>query len=845
MADQPAHLAQASILIPPAAHPLEDLAARELQRYLWLLTDHLPPLRTEWTDHGPVLSVGRAAVGAAERVGRSLDLSPLGEQGLLLQTLREGNRPIVLIVGGSPVATQWAVYAFLEHLGCGFFLGGDALPPRQPDAPLPDLDIRARPVFAIRGTLPWYNFLNSPTVWNLADHRRFYDQLAKQRANFVGFHSYDYEPWAAYRDAHGRFRAGLPLCTSGSSDHLWGAVPTPASEYAFGTHQLYARDLFGADCALDYPTPQEGIEQQQAMLAEALAYARSRGIRSCLGFEVHGDPEAPDNQAALRQRITYLVQRYPLDYLWIWQAEGRGGAGVLQPPRDVSLRAEESETEAFRYLEDPGRIAEGVRISRYARQAHAFLREVAPGARLIVSGWGGDQWMRFTDFFEGLDQTLPGDVIFAALDNIDPTYEPNVSAVYGRLSPGRERWPIPWFESDGGGTRRDQWGPQPNVTAFAPLLADARAKGCQGILGIHWRTRPVEEVAAYTFQWAWQPDLTPAEFFRHYSRVCYGPARAMRLAEIHAELERLGPRWTGAMGQVECHPFTWFSTHGHQLPPEEAVPPYRAGRYPRPENLSALARIERDLVALLDQLSAAEARYAERLRYLLQTLRWVVRYDAAAKILYADGPVDAELRRAEELAAAGQRDAAREAGQRALGLLREAGFRQTVQTLAENVTNQGELGVLATVNGKAVAAYRALIRRLEAVLGEAVESELLAPAGWPDRLAVQVLVTPDLVRPGEPIRLVARVMGPAPIVRVVARYRRLGAPLAEPWREQVLAVVRRAVYATTLEVPDPGVCYAVEAQDATGTSASAPLGWPEIWFSTTLWSWPGAPGRHQ
>jgi hypothetical protein len=801
-----------------------------------LLTGTYPPLVSTESADRPVLAVGGAAVAIAGRIGRAAALADLAEQDIRLVTVAERGRPIVLLAGGSPVAVQWAVYAFLEHLGCGFFLGGDALPPRQPDAPLPDLDVRARPVFAVRGTLPWYNFLNSPTVWNLDDYRRFFDQLAKQRANFVGFHSYDYEPWAAYRDAQGRFRAGLPLCTSGSSDHLWGAVPTPASEYAFGTNQLYARDLFGADCALDYPTPQEGIEQQQAMLATALAYARSRGIRPCLGFEVHGDPEVPDNQAALRQRISYLVQRYPLDYLWIWQAEGRGGAGILQPPRDVRVGAEESVAAAFRSLENPERIAEGVRISRYASQAHAILREVAPGVRLIVSGWGGDQWMRFTDFFEGLDQTLPGDVIFAALDNIDPTFEPNVSAVYGRLPPGRERWPILWFESDGGGTRRDQWGPQPNVNAFAPLLADALAKGCQGVLGIHWRTRAVEEVAAYTLQWAWEPELTPDRFFQRYSTACYGPARAMRLAEIHEELERLGPRWTGAMGQVECHPFTWFSTHGYQLPPEEAVPPYRAGRYPRPENLSALARIERDLVALLDQLPAAEARYAERLRYLLQTLRWVVRYDATAKILSAEGPVEAALRRAEELAAAGQRDAAREAGRRALELLWEAGFPRAVQTLAENVTNQGELGVLATVNGKAVAAYRALIRRIAAVLGEARESELLAPAGWPDRLAVQVLVTPDLVRPGEPIRLVARVMGPAPIVRVVARYRRLGAPMAEAWCEQTLAVVRRAVYATTLDVPEPGVCYAVEAQDAAGASASAPLGWPETWFSTTLWS---------
>jgi hypothetical protein len=154
-----------------------------------------------------------------------------------------------------------------------------------------------------------------------------------------------------------------------------------------------------------------------------------------------------------------------------------------------------------------------------------LLHEIAPRVRLIVSGWGGDHWMRFTDFYAGLDRTVPDDIVFAALDNIDPTFEPNVSAVYGTLQSQRERWPIPWFESDGGGTRRDQWGPQPNVHAFAPLLDDAQQKGCQGILGIHWRTRAVEEVAGYTFRRAWEPDLTPAAYFARFARLLWPGAR--------------------------------------------------------------------------------------------------------------------------------------------------------------------------------------------------------------------------------------------------------------------------------------------------------------------------------
>jgi hypothetical protein len=32
--------------------------------------------------------------------------------------------------------------------------------------------------FAIRGTLPWHNFLSGPTAWNEGDYRAYLDDLA-------------------------------------------------------------------------------------------------------------------------------------------------------------------------------------------------------------------------------------------------------------------------------------------------------------------------------------------------------------------------------------------------------------------------------------------------------------------------------------------------------------------------------------------------------------------------------------------------------------------------------------------------------------------------------------------
>lgn len=355
------------------------------------------------------------------------------------------------------------------------------------------------------------------------------------------------------------------------------------------------------------------------------------------------------------------------------------------------------------------------------------------------------------------------------------------------------------------------------------------------LLGIHWRTRAVEEVAAFIFQRAWDPACTPEAFFARFSRACYGAGQAEAMTCVHAQLERLGPRWTGAMGQVECAPFTWFSTSGHLLPPEEAVPPYRAGRFPRAENLALLAQLEQELTQRVATAATQGRRHLERLRYLLETVRWVVRYDRAALQLYDQGPVEAALRRAEELAAAGQAAAAREAAQQVVPFLRDCGLRQAVQTLAGNVTNQGELGVLATVNGKAIAAYRALVRRVERLLGEALEPALLAADGWPEELALWVLVTRDVVRPGELLDLEVRALGPAPVRQVVVRLHRLDALAQAPWEELPLACMRRAVWRGRLPVAAPGIAYVVEATDERDTVVRAPLGWPETVFTTMVW----------
>ena len=311
------------------------------------------------------------------------------------------------------------------------------------------------------------------------------------KQNFVGFHTYDSEPFAPYTEA-GKLVYAEPLVTA--KNYGWGAVRGLATaEFGFGTGSYFDQEQFGSRAITEAKGRDDAIRRAQTLLAAGLEYGRRRGVRVCMGFEVSGDPTAPEAQAALERRLRELVRAYPmLDYVWLWQSEGRGGGAEVPPldsPLDVLVRRQHKQ---FEYLKEPRRIAEAVRVSEYIRLGHSILRRIAPAMRLVVSGWGGDQWMRFSDFYQGFDKTLPPDVIFAALDNINPAAEPNVSAVYGKLgaAAGKVAHPVVRI-----GRRRPTPRPVPPADQrqeFSLLCRDAQAKGCQGLLAIHWRLRDVE-----------------------------------------------------------------------------------------------------------------------------------------------------------------------------------------------------------------------------------------------------------------------------------------------------------------------------------------------------------------
>ena len=680
------------------SHPLIDLAAAELRRYVGLASAS-PDANPDF-----VLESG---------------LSDIHPQGYAVST----QDAKVTIAAAQPIGVLYGVYGYLEELGFGFYLGGDTYPDRNSFQWKP-VNIRAEPVFDIRGSLVWPNFLNSPATWDLPDYQVFFDQMVKMKNNLVHVPAYGtpleaYPPdgsAAYYVDSARRlhyadetaWRGGDPFATSltygwGTPTRRWGqSSGFRCEEFGFGTGDWFDTEVFGSKATVEGATREEQIVGAQETFAHALEYAHKRGLQIVLGMEVEGNPFDPDVEAALNSRLNHILSVYPtLDYLAIWQAESRSKQGPRPGEVDnwfesTAFRKEyEGSCEHFDYLGRADLIAEGVRLSAYVNRVHAIVSELRPGLRLLVCGWGGDHWMRSTDLYLGLDKTLPIDVIFSSLDNIDPSAARSVSHVYGKLSHGRESWPVPWFESDAGGSRRDQWGPQPNTHIFADLCRDSLEKGCKGFLGIHWRTRDLEEVFAYCARYAWEPQIGYDEFYDDYARKAYASEYSGEISRLLRELEPMGPRWSGSWGQWECRPFEWLGSSTQSDQPDSR---------PSPLNTSRLHQMRRRASAMLTEIDPKSHPAAyDRLSWLVLTIDWITNYDRVSILLEPQGAYQSQASVLHMHYAHGMGDHSQD--ESVWELIRSAPLGEAMLAFARKVGSRGELGALATINVKAYSTY--------------------------------------------------------------------------------------------------------------------------------------------
>lgn len=403
------------------------------------------------------------------------------------------------------------------------------------------------------------------TTWGVRDFHAYFNQLARLRCNTFFLMSYnnDFEPLCGETAGVSEAR---PVMSSLSKP--WQAVAAlHTGQFAFGSGDCFGEEFYSSPAGQHGDDPLAQRKETVAIVREAMRLGRLCGIDVAAGLvdpvgDVNHpiDPTLPRERARFKARVRRFLENYPdLTYFALINHEAGGVIGTRAPTKGSARRLFEKCKGAFAHVGNSRRMWEAIRFLAFAEMAYEVLRQTAPKVRLVLSGWGGDRWMRFADYFPGYEQFLPTDVIFACSDNIDASVAPTVSEPWGQLPANRERWAIPWIEEDGS----DFWTPQPNVESLRHLLPDALRKGCQGLLTMHWRTRDFEEEAGYAARFAWDSTLTPENFYRRMARDAFGADQEESMAQRLLTLQQLGRRWTGVMGTPEVGEmiFTGWKPH--------------------------------------------------------------------------------------------------------------------------------------------------------------------------------------------------------------------------------------------------------------------------------------------
>jgi hypothetical protein len=475
----------------------ERAAAAEVRRYLYLRTGVLPALRQAGSfsrvPPGAVAIVekGRAILQGLEDGEAAVRISALGPEDYWLKTLGRGSERLILVAAGGGPGVLYGGYQLAERLGIRFGLEGDIVPDGTVPMPEIDLDETGHPLFAIRGIQPFHDFPEGPDWWTLENYKAILGQLPKLRMNFFGLHTYPDNPskekgatpnaeptvWIGREGdfgPDGKISASYPASYQNTARGNWGYESKKTGDFHFGASLLYERDDFGNDVMDGFsPDPatseasNEVFDRAAAVFREAFTLARRLGVKTCVGTETAltipgpvrkrliDSGRDPKDPAVVKDLYTAMFKRiaaaYPIDYYWFWTNEG--------------WTWDDASPEAIKT------------VTTDLDMAVQAWKAAAPPFRLATCGWVLGPPSNRTLF----DQVLPKDVAMSTINRevgkapLDPGF--------ARVR-GRSLWAIPWMEDDPSLTSPQLWAGRMRRDA-----ADALRYGCDGLLGIHWRTR--------------------------------------------------------------------------------------------------------------------------------------------------------------------------------------------------------------------------------------------------------------------------------------------------------------------------------------------------------------------
>lgn len=485
------------IVLPYEASRLLNFSAKEIQKYIYLRTKLFVPIQSGEAEH----SISEAIV--------LRDDNRLSTEEYSIEM--KGNS--LYISGGSDIAVLYGVYSYAELLGVRFALHGDVIPDEPFRGSLLQCEKKnGKPLFALRGLLPFHDFPEGPDLWNEDMYKLCMAQMVKMKMNFFSLHTYPHvEPnvWVGLSedtDEKGNVTYSYPTTLANTSrPGAWGYSAMDTRDYCCGASTLFKDSVYASPLVeglLPWPKGQEQMNEvfnrTGALWDDAFSFGKQLGIRFCVGLETplsipkevterlkekNIDPGSREAKQLLYKGIFSRIQkRHPLDYFWLWTPEG----WTWGTPSKESIQS----------------TVEDVRIAR------SVLSELGDPFGFGLSGWVLGP-PNDTKLF---DRHLPAGDFMSSLSRL--VGQERIDLGYKELPDSRMKMPVLWLEDDPALTTPQFW-----AGRLRSDIAESYAAGCSGIVGNFWRTRSIAPNIIAMAEACWEQEDWNSDFGKPYQYV--------------------------------------------------------------------------------------------------------------------------------------------------------------------------------------------------------------------------------------------------------------------------------------------------------------------------------------
>jgi len=734
-ADKPSAAASRryAVLVGRTAGPLELYAASELRKYLRSIYGLDAPLENApGADCDGYLIVGGPESNPETSAALAGAWPKVSEQGIVLKRVSLGGKPALVLGGGSPAATLWAVYEFVQGAGVQFLLENDVLPARPAPFPPERLDVVEEPQLHFRSYRGINDLPTSLVFYGVEDYHHLIDQLAKMKFNVFYVNTYPFQPFVDYE-----FRGQNK--TTGVLDYGWKLVihsDTIGKELFGSRKEMVNPEFAGAT------TYRERVQAASGLLHEIFRYAHSRGMKVGLMFLINQfpiefnrrlpewsdrkylSPEiikgavsirlgaseegvdrasfpelTPDNPVVMDLNRTIVrahIESYPeADYYGLYQPELPRSSDEyrqiwsrldkkyhLQPEFDLDRMMESARTHT-----QPVGVRQGTRpqeelktsiayadtLDKLINEDQIIAKSVNPHATLVVSTFSDEFYPVLAKIFKG-----------TAIQQVEMDYLSSLAAQRTEMLAFAAKTPMKVEVM--ASMADDNIGilPQLPTPSLDRIFRAMKSYHVDGFLGRQFLVTKLEAATAYVARSAWS-DVTPDDVYRSQIAGVCGEASVPEMLSAYHVIERASLKGDEvAMGFLFPVPTMmqkhWTATDGPR-PGWDALRDYY--REALPLVLTARSKSRPEGYSYLDQL-AGQLRFAIGYIEAVQEVRRArLTYESARKAFEAKDSTGYGER---------MEETDRQLSE-ALALLKDA-----VGNWAAEVRDPSDLGALAALN---------------------------------------------------------------------------------------------------------------------------------------------------